>query len=424
MAHFLHKNWQPAYEGLSRRDRKGGSYEVYCPDPLMDWELSLPADVAADIADAEAAVRRLDQGGASHAGLEGLARFLLRAESVASSRIEGLEAASRRLAKAEAALALGGDPRDPTAVEILANIDAMESAIELASEAQAFGQEELLEVHRVLTTSSLSPEFVGQIRSVQNWIGGSSYNLCGADFVPPEPEALPVLLDDLFAYMAGDEHSPLVQAAVAHAQFETLHPFVDGNGRVGRALIHVVLRRRGLAERFVPPISLILATWSADYVSGLMEFRHVGAADSPERSRSATAWLRTFATATRRACIDAERYSGEVAELAERWRAAVGSVRSDSGSARLLRVLPGVPILTVESAARLIGRSLPRTAEAIDRLVAAGILEQHYVGRERYRVFESKDVLDLFTGLERSLGTPGGNTAVESPVRPVPRRPQ
>ena len=424
MAEHIHLRWEPRYEGLSRRDRKGGTYDAYLPDPLAGWDLTIPADVAADIADAEAAVRALNLRGTTHASLEGLARFLLRAESVGSSRIEGLAAAGQRLARAEAALALGGDPRDRVAVEILGNIDAMESAIALASEASSFGLGEQLEVHRVLMERSPAPELGGQVRSVQNWIGGSSYNPCSATFVPPPPEHLPALLDDLFAYVDGDEHSPLVQAALAHAQFETLHPFADGNGRAGRALIHVVLRRRGLAPGFVPPISLVLATWSDDYIGGLTAFRHLGPSDDPARSAGAVEWLRTFAAATRRACLDAERYSDELTELSTRWREALGRVRADSATDRLLRVLPGVPILTVESASRLVGRSRPRAAEAIDRLVDAGILEQRNVGRERYRVFEAKDVLERFTGLERTLASPAGDTRMDPPNRPVPRKPE
>src|SRR5262245_63467583 len=112
-------------------------------------------------------------------------------------------------------------------------------------------------------------------------------------------------MPDLMEFCNQDDLPPVVQAALAHAQFETIHPFVDGNGRTGRALIHVVLRRRGLAPRFVPPISLVLATWARDYIAGLTAYRHGGSATGPERSAGATTWLRTYATATRRSCRDA-----------------------------------------------------------------------------------------------------------------------
>jgi Fic family protein len=221
----------------------------------------------------------------------------------------------------------------------------------------------------------------------------------------------------------GDDHSPLVQAALAHAQFETIHPFADGNGRTGRALVHVVLRRRGLAPEFVPPISLVLATWSDAYVGGLTAFRHLGPPEGAERSAAAVTWLGTFAAATHRACVDAERYADQIDVLVARWRAQVGRVRAGSGTDRLLAVLPGVPVLSVDSASALIGRSKARTTDAVNALVAAGVLRQRNVGRQRYRVFEATDVLDLFTGLERALASPSGDTALDAPVRPVPTRP-
>ena len=100
---------------------------------------------------------------------------------------------------------------------------------------------------------SPTPRLGGVIREEQNWIGGSSYNPCSATFVPPPAEHVQGLLEDLTVYINGDEHPALVQAAIAHAQFETIHPFADGNGRTGRALIHIILRRRGLAPAFRSP---------------------------------------------------------------------------------------------------------------------------------------------------------------------------
>lgn len=403
MASHLRKRWDAQFQGMSRRDRRGCDYDAYIADPLAGWDLSLPADVAADIADAETAVRALNDAGTAHVSLEGLARFLLRAESVGSSKIEGLEAAARRLAEAEAAIALGGDANDRVAIEVIGNIAAMESAVALATGADRFELDDLLTVHRILMDNSPTPELGGIVRGEQNWIGGSSFNPCSATFIPPPPEQIDGLLADLLDYVNGDSHSPLVQAAIAHAQFETLHPFADGNGRTGRALIHVVLRRRGLAPSFVPPISLVLATWSGDYVNGLMRFRHISEPDSTERSQAAAEWLRVFATATNRSCRDAESYSAEIDAITVAWRAKLARVRANSSTDLLLGVLPGAPIVTVESAAALIGRSKARTTDAVNALAKAGVLRQRNVGRQRYRVFEATEVLDLFAGLERAL---------------------
>ena len=422
MAEYLQRRWEPRFEGLTRRDRQGCSYDAYLPDPLAGWNFTLPSDLAADIADAETAIRDLNQAGTSHVSLEGLTRFLLRAESVASSKIEGLDAGPRRLVEAEAVIAQGGEPADRMAVEVLGNIASMESAIELATRGQRISLTGLLEVHRVMMDRSPRPELGGVVREQQNWIGGSSYNPCGAVFVPPLPEYVEGLLDDLVDYTNGDEHSPLVQAAIAHAQFETIHPFADGNGRTGRALIHVILRRRGLSPTFVPPVSLVLATWSDGYITGLTAFRHLHAADSPERSTAAHAWLRTFAAATLRACSDAQEYALKIDELVEQWRVKLGTVRKGSALDLLMDVLPGVPLMTVESAAGLIDRSDVAAAGAINRLLETGILTQRNVGKQRYRIFEAPAVLELFTSLERALASPTGDTAIDAPVRPVPQR--
>ena len=422
MATLIRSRWTSSFEGMSRRDRQGCDYDAYIPDQLARWELALPADLVADLSDAEAAIRRLNAIGTSHVSLDGLARFLLRAESVASSKIEGLEAGPRRLLDAEVVLAQGGDAADRIAVEVLANVAAMEAAVELGSSTDTITLDDLLGIHRILMERSATPGIGGVVRTVQNWIGGSSYNPCSAAFVPPPPDILDALLDDLLAYVNGNDHPALVQAAIAHAQFETIHPFADGNGRTGRALIHVILRRRGLAPRFVPPISLVLATWASDYIAGLTAYRHVGAPDSPDRSTGAGSWLRTFATAAHRSCADAESYAGKIEALDARWRAQLGRVRANSAVELLLDLLPGVRVITVDSAARLIGRSEMRTGEAINRLEAAGVLRQRNVARQRYRVFEAADVVDLFTGLERALASPTGDTATAPPTRRVPRR--
>jgi Fic family protein len=422
MAELLRSRWKPRFEGSTRSDRQGCTYDAYLPDPLSGWDLTLSGDLAADIADAETAVGDLSRAGTTHVGLEGLARFLLRAESVASSRIEGLEAGARRLIEAEALLAQGGQAADRVAVEILGNIATMESAVELAGRIRDLTEADLLGMHRTLMEHSANPQLGGVVREDQNWIGGSAYNPCSASFVPPPPEVVPRFLDDLTAYINGDDHSPLVQAAVAHAQIETIHPFADGNGRTGRALIHVVLRRRGLSPAFVPPISLVLATWSDDYIASLTAFRHLHPADSPKRSEAAHRWLGTFAAATLRACSDAHTYASRIDDLIEEWRTTLGTVRSGSALDLLLGVLPGVPLLSVASAARLIGRSDVAAGAAVNRLADAGILTQRNIGKQRYRIFEAPAILDLFTSLERALAGPTGNTAAEPPTRPVPRR--
>src|SRR6185295_19230001 len=148
----------------------------------------------------------------------------------------------------------------------------------------------------------------GRVRDVQNWIGGSSFNPCSAAFVPPPPESVEELLEDLCAFVNDDGMPPVAQAALAHAQFETIHPFTDGNGRTGRALIHVILRRRGVAPRLLPPVSLVLATWSSSYIQALTATRYRGRADSADANQGINEWIALFAAACRRAVDEAEAF--------------------------------------------------------------------------------------------------------------------
>ena len=421
MARFEERRWEADFSGPTRRDRRPCSYEVYLPDPLAGRRFVLDGDVAADVADAEAALVRLDTSAAALANTEALARLLLRAESVASSRIEGLDVGGRRLLRADAARQLGEDPRDVTAMEVLANIDAMTWGVGAIEPDGRISVDTLLEAHRRLMAGTRLEEHGGHIRTAQNWIGGSSYNPCSAAFVPPPAEDVVRLLDDLFAFCNDDSLPALAQAAVAHSQFETVHPFADGNGRTGRVLIHMVLRRRGLGLRVLPPVSLILATWSRDYVDRLTETRYVGTPDSAEAHAGINRWIALFASACRRAVGDASRFEEQVRTLQASWRERIGRTRRDSAVRLLIDALPAAPVLTTSTAADLIGRSFQATSQAIDRLLNAGVLVQVNVGR-RNRAFESPELIEAFTALERQMASPEGDTRVSGPARLVPRR--
>jgi Fic family protein len=413
--------WTSGHSGPSRRDNRDCDYEAYVPDPLMGRPLRIDADVAADITDAEVAIHRMNAEATSLVDTESLARLLLRAESVASSRIEGLEIGLRRLLRAEAARELGDDPSDVTAVEVLGNIDAMAFAVEQVTVGTAITRELLLEVHRRLLADTRLHEHGGQLRTQQNWIGGSSYNPCSAVFVPPPPDRVPELIGDLVAFCNIDALPAVAQAALAHAQFETIHPFIDGNGRTGRALIHLVLRRRGLAPRVVPPVSLVLATWAKDYVDGLSATRYHGLPDTQAATDGINLWLGRFAAACRRAVADASDFERRTQEIEAEWRGRLGRVRARSSVDLLLRRLVGAPVLTVASAAALTGTSFVHTNEAVARLVDGGILRQVTVGR-RNRAFEAPEIIAAFTDLERQLASPLGDTRTSEPRRRVPRR--
>jgi Fic family protein len=422
MSRVIRLSWTRNVSAPSRAESRACEYEAYVPDRLVGRQIRLDGSVAAEVAESEAALARLDAEAAALVQTEALARMLLRAESVASSKIEGLEIGARRLLRAEAARSMGEIP-DVTAAEVLGNIDAMMYSLERVKQGGAITSELLLDVHRRLLAGSRMAEEAGFFRNVQNWIGGSDYNPCSAAFVPAPPQYVGELINDLVAFANDDSLPAVAQAAIAHAQFETIHPFTDGNGRTGRALIHMILRRRGLAQRVIAPVSLILATWAKDYVAGLTATRYRGPVTSREAHEGLNLWIGRFASACKRAVDDARSFENRARDLEVRWRARLERVRAQSATDLLLPALIGAPVLTVNSAAELIQRSFVQTNEAVIRLLEAGILRQVTVGR-RNRAFEAPDVISAFTHLERQLASPGGDTQTSQPARRVPRRRQ
>lgn len=210
-----------------------------------------------------------------------------------------------------------------------------------------------------------------------------------------------------------------MQAAVAHAQFESIHPFVDGNGRTGRALIQLVLRRRGLASRLVPPVSLVLATHAKSYVQGLTDFRYLDSAGKESISDGINEWVSFFAGACLASCEEAERFARSADALLAEWRERLGSVRKNSALDLMLEELVGMPVFTVKSVAEVAGRATSAVSAAIERCVDTGIAKP-LSSQKRNRVFEVPEVINEFNIFERRLASPVGDTSAERPSRAVP----
>ncbi len=387
---LVKRNWDAHPEAPGgRAARRGFAYRAYVPAAIADDDFLLGSQIAAATANAEQACRQLNEDPPALADLEALARQLLRAESVASSRIEGLVLSHRRLAKA----AFSSDARDLTAQSVLANIAALERAVALASEVDEFTRADLLEVHRVLFAGTRDEHLEGLLREEQNWIGGAASSPRNAEFIPPPHDLVPELLDDLCAFASRKDIPAVIQAAIAHAQFETIHPFHDGNGRVGRALILSILRRRGVAPRYLPPVSLALAGEADRYITGLTSWRNGDEDD----------WYMVFIDAVHRASTSAREFAGHVAELQSRWAEQAGNPRRNSGPLRLIELLPSQPIVNVKTTAQLLGGTEERARQAILRLEQAGVLRQTAVGR-RNRAWECLGLFDLLDRFERELG--------------------
>lgn len=372
-----------------RSARRDFIYQAYVPSAIAEEDFLLASDVAAAAANAEQACRRLNEDPPALANLEALGRQLLRAESVASSRIEGLVLSHRRLVKA----AFSHDVRDITAQGVLANIAALERAVVLATEVDGLKREDIVELHRQLFDGTRDEHLGGVVREEQNWIGGAASSPRNAEFVPPPHELVNRLLDDLCAFSNRVDLPAVIQAAIAHAQFETIHPFHDGNGRVGRALILIILRRRGLAPRYVPPVSLGLAGYGDRYVAGLTSWRRGDEED----------WYTVFNEALYRASVGAHKFAGRVADLQRHWIELAGDPRRGSGPRRLIELLPSQPMVNVKTVSEALGGSDEQARLAILRLDQAGVISQTTVGR-RNRAWESVGLFDLLDTFERELG--------------------
>ena len=393
MPRFETRTWEAnpdAYGG--RRARRAFRYTALVPDPIDAIDPALPSSVVALVAHAERVTLTLNENPPQVASLEVLARRLLRAEAVASSWIEGVQLSNRRLARAEAEDA---DSRDVTAKAVLGNVAAMERIVVLADSGKPLTLEDLLSVHRALMELTPDARGAGELRERQNWIGGNPYTPADASFIPPPPEYVAGLVEDLLRVIERDNLSPALQAAIAHAQFEAIHPFGDGNGRVGRALIHFVLRRRRLAPRFVPPVSLALAARSNSYIAGLNAYAQGRLAE----------WLDVFARSLSSAATRSVELGDRIAKLQKDWRERAGRPRKDSSAAALIAVLPAYPVLTVESAARVLGRSVQAANEALAKLEEVGIVKRTRATRWG-RIFEAPELLDLVTTFEKDLALP------------------
>jgi Fic family protein len=357
------------------------------PDPIGEWEPSFSTATFALVERAGVAVRELNATGEALVSLEGLARQLLRSEALASSRIEGLTVSHRKLAQA----ALGDDRHAPhRAQEVLGNMRAMEAAVQVGAATEALTVDDLCAIHRTLAIVPPLDRIAGQLRREQGWIGGATP--ADASFVPPPHTEVERLTRDLCSFANRDDIPAVAQAAIAHAQFETIHPFGDGNGRVGRCLIHVLLRRRGLASRYVPPVSLVLGASKDRYIDGLVAFRD----DRVEE------WVAQFALAVEAASRHAASFSERVRALQARWLERAGPLRGDAVARTIVAHLPAFPFITSAIGSELSGKSDVAVLRGLDRLTRAGVLTRHRNPRKG-DTWEAKELFTLLDELEQAV---------------------
>lgn len=391
--------WHADQPASSRRERlrARGPYSAAIPAAIADLHLDISSETLAEAADAEAEIVRFDAD-ISHAlpAIDGgevapLAAVLLRSESASSSQIENVTAGAKALA-----LATIHERSGPNATMVVGNVEAMRTAIALSDN---LGLDSILQAHAALMAAQQSAE-PGRFRTQQVWIGGRGSSPHTAQFVPPHPTRLETSLDDLMMFCARTDVPSLVHASVAHAQFETIHPFVDGNGRVGRALVHAMLRRSGTTRRLTVPVSAGLLADTSSYFEALTNYR-AGEVDPI---------VSCFSQAAFAAVSNGRDLVADLSAVFARWQEAVRA-RSDASVWKVLPLLLHQPAISVRTVRATTGISQPAAQTAIDTLLSAGAIAPASQNR-RNRVWIATEVIDALDEFavragKRDLGAQG-----------------
>lgn len=343
-----------------RADRLFREITVALPPMIAELDLETDRTLTAMVTASAGTLSHLDLvHGRTMAALNGLQ---LRTEAVDSSKIENVDASL-----ADYGRALLGVGANASAVSMASATTAMSGLVTDADRTRRVRSEAVLEAHRALFARHPDEAHrAGTYRTTQNWIGGSDYSPRDALHVPPPPELLSDYLADLFAFADRQDLPPLVQAAVAHAQFESIHPFIDGNGRIGRALIQAVLRRRRVTRHLTIPIASALVVHRDAYFAALNAYR-------AGRARTIVAMLsRSASIAASESWVTATR----IGDVRARWGEAVGGARPGTPAYRLLDLLTEEPIVNAELVGTRLGVEDAAAEETLRRLVDAGVLRR------------------------------------------------
>jgi Fic family protein len=372
--------WTPDLNSSQTMKRwASGPYQAAVVPEIANLTVFLPPDVVTLVADASSEIARFD--GEMGREIIPCTSVLLRSESAASSQIEELTAGAKAIALAE----IGELRRGSNAAVIASNTTTMTLALQV----EKLDAEAIIAMHAVLLESS-HPEWTGHWRDRQVWIGGRSPH--GAAFVPPHADRVPGAMDDLVRFMARNDLSPLVQAAIAHGQFETIHPFPDGNGRVGRALIHSILHQKGLAQRGTIPVSAGLLTDVNHYFRTLEAYRD----GDPSRLVAEVAEASFGAIDNGRQLVE------DLRSIESDWQKTI-KARSDSAAWSLTKMVLRHPAIDSAMVQTELGIRQQVADRAIKTLVDAGVL--HLVsGVARNRRWVATDITDAMDRFAERAG--------------------
>lgn len=369
--------WRQSVKGGTIDDRRLAEVTVSIPARIAGVSLSVPPGVAAECDEAVRAIASLD---ATHGPqLRPLATMLLRAESIASSKIEHEIASVEDYVRA-----LHGAESNSSALSMVRATGALDRLV-----SGPLDLDTLLDAHRrLMRDDPIDGPYAGRWRDMQNWIGGSDHSPRGAIYVPPPPDRVPDLMGDLVDFATRDDIAVIPQAAIAHAQLEAIHPFTDGNGRIGRALAAAVVRRRGISRAVTVPVASALAARRGAYFQALNDF-HAG---------DAVPIISLIATASTVAAEESKVTASRLAELPNDWRERVKPSKA-SAAESLLDKLAAEPVVTTEDVEGDLGLSVATTHRVIDRLRGAGIIRP-LTNRTRNQVWGAGDILDELADLD------------------------
>lgn len=364
---------------LRAAQRQAGKYEAAIPAAIADLHVMLPAGVLADAEEASNEIVRFDAELGDE--IAGFSSVLLRSESAASSNIENLTASARAIAEAEAL----GDTSRRNATMIVSNTEAMKAAVALADR---LDDNAILAMHAALMRDS-DPDSAGHWRTEQVWIGGGTFGPRGADFIAPHHARVPDAITDLLAFTRRADISTLPQIALAHAQFETIHPFTDGNGRTGRALIQAMLRNKRLTRQITVPVSAGLLTNTDAYFDALGYYREGDPAPIVER----------LSEAALLAVSNGRHLVADLRSIREEWNSRI-TARRDSAVHRVADLLIRQPVFNAQLLQRELDITTGNARRYVDPLVEAGIIVE-FTDRRRNRAWRTPEVLsalDAFSG--------------------------
>lgn len=378
--------WRQRVRSGTREDRMMSSVDATVPPAIaaLNYSPSLEEMLASE--SALLAVAQADTDAEGHSAA--LSRFMVRSESAASSKIERINATARDYAKA-----IAGNKSNPSATSMVAASRALHELITTVGDAGRFELKFLTSAHRALMADDPEEtDYAGRLRDMQNWIGGSDHSPRGALHVPPAPERVDALMDDLVAYLNRNDVPALVQAAIGHAQFESIHAFTDGNGRIGRALVSAVLRRRGVTKNAVVPLASGLLARRDDYFAALGSYRLGDPAPL----------VLLFAQSARVAATASRETIARLGAMPGEWRAEL-KPRAGSAAEILIDAFYDHPVMSVhEIDAATAGTTISQAYRVIDRLVEAGFLEE-ITGRKKDRVWAASEVLAELDDLDRRI---------------------